>query len=250
MKRWWLLIALLLSVGVNVGILATLAFQSGFAKGVANAETGDAETGDAGAEAGGVVATDDGAAGGSVTDGSTEKPPRRDGRFPPVIRRMANELDLEGEKRTAFVEFQREFFDQTLSARARMERLQREIRREVTSGDPDRDVLERLLLELSAAHTDLERAFVNNLLDSRELLDSEQEKRFMHFLRRMRQVRHGVEQRFRERWRGSGERRDLEGPGSRGRLGADRPGGQRSRRRPPPERPGHAERAPEKPEGR
>ncbi len=241
MRRWWLLIALLLSVGINIGILATLAFQARSAAlegdelaktSVADAETAEGADGDP--------------AGDSAADGAAGESPAREERFPPVIQRMANELHLEGEKRATFIDVQREFFEQTLTARARMERLQREIRREVTSGDPDRDDLDRLLVELSAAHTDLERAFVNNLLDSRELLDSEQEKRFMHFLRRMRQVRHEVEQRFRERWRGSGER----GPGPRGRLGADRPGGRRFQRRPPPERPADTERAPEKPEDR
>ncbi len=233
MKRWWLVIALLLSVGVNVGILATLAFQS------LSADR-DAGTEEPGTE----VGTD--TVGTGTVDGSTRRSPPREARFPPVITRMANELHLEGEKRAAFIEIQREFFEQTLAARGRMEHLQREIRREVTSGDPDREGLERYLVELSASHADLERAFVNNLLDSRELLDSEQEKRFMHFLRRMRQVRHEVEQRFRERWRGSGARRH--GAGPRAPMGAGR-GGQRSRR-PPPEHPGTAERAPEEPERR
>ena len=73
----------------------------------------------------------------------------------------------------------------------------------------------------------------------------------MHFLHRLRHVRREVEQRFRERWRGLGEHRDRDFAGPRGRLGADRPGGQRSRRRPPaPERPADGEPAPEESEGR
>lgn len=208
MKRWWLMIALLLSVGINVGILATLAFQA--------RSGGDREAGDP-------TRTD------AVDNGVSEDPRVREGRLPPVIRRMADELRLEGEKRAAFIEVQRTFFEQTLAARSRMARMQREIRGEVTSEDPDRDALDRLLVELSAAHTDLERAFVTNLLDSREFLDSEQEKRFMHFLRRLRQVRGEVERRFRERWRGM-EGRDRPGPWPRGR----RPGSLRPAR-PAPE---------------
>ena len=123
-------------------------------------------------------------------------------------------------KRAAFVDIQRTFFEQTLAARSRMARLQREVRQEVTSTNPDREALDQLLVEISAAHTDLERAFVTNLLDSRELLDRDQERRFMHFLRRIRQVRGDVERRFRERWR-SMEGRDGPGPGPRGRW---RPG--------------------------
>ncbi len=206
MKRWWLVIALLLSVGVNLGILATLAFQ-------ARSDGGDATAGRPAVRG---TNLEDG-----VPPGSAGEPPSRGDRSPPVIRRMADELGLEGEKRAAFTEVQRTFFEQTLAARSRMARLQREIRGEVTSEAPDRDALDRLLVELSVAHTDLERAFVTNLLDSRELLDSDQEKRFMHFLRRLRQVRGEVERRFRERWRGM-EGRDRPGAWPRRRQ----PGGQ------------------------
>ncbi len=211
MKRWWLLIALLLSVGINVGILATLAFQG--------RSTGE--------EPAGVTST------GAVEPAGDPAPDLlpRDGRRPPVVQRMADELGLEGEKRAAFVEIQQTFFEQTLAARSRMARLQREIRLVVTSGNPDREQADRLLVELSAAHTDLERAFVTNLLDSRELLDGQQERRFMHFLRRMRQVRGDVERRFRDRWQGLEERRGRGGPHPRGRRGAERP-------RPPEPAPG------------
>ena len=218
MKRWWLMIALLLSVGINLGILATLAFQPRSTGGdttVGEGTSGESTTSEGTATAGGSLITED--------------PPRVEGRQPPVIRRMADSLGLEGEKRAAFTEVQRTFFEQTLAARSRMARLQREIRLEVTSDAPDRAALDQLLVELSTAHTDLERAFVTNLLDSRELLDGDQEQRFMHFLRRMRQVRGEVERRFRERWKGM-EGRERRGPGPRGR----RPG-QRFER-PAPER--------------
>ena len=206
MKRWWLMIALLLSVGINVGILATLAFQSRSPAKEATVEP---------------------------PDRSAEAP--REEREPRIIRRMADELRLEGEKRAAFTQIQRTFFEQTLAARSRMARLQREIRAEVTATDPDRDALDQLLVELSAAHTDLERAFVINLLDSRELLDGEQERRFMHFLRRIRHVRGEVERRFRDRWQAQGERRERLGPRLRERRGP----GQRFEQPPPspPENP-------------
>ncbi len=222
MKRWWLVIALMLSVGINAGILVTLAFY-------ARASTRDAT-------AGSTVVVGETPEGGPITGAAGDPLPR--GGRPPIIRRMADELGLEGDKRAAFTEVQRTFFDQTLAARSRMARLQHEIRGEVTSQDPDRDALDRLLVELSAAHTDLERAFVTNLLDSRELLDGDQERRFMHFLRRLRGVRGEVERRFRERWRGmaGGERL---GPRPRGRRGP----GQRFER--PPEAPAGA--VPEEP---
>ena len=223
MKRWWLVIALLLSVGINIGILATIAFQE---------RSGGEAPGDT--APGTTVDPEPPAA--RFPEGDPVPP---EGRLPPMIRRVADELGLEGGKRAAFLELQRTFFDQTLSARSRMARLQREIRGEVTSAEPDRDALERLLVELSAAHTDLERAFVYNLLAAREILDGEQERRYMHFLHRMRHVRRDVEQRFRERWRDSGERWERGGPGF-DRPGRDRPRGRRGpgrRFEPPPESP-------------
>ena len=190
MKRWWILIALLLSLGINIGLLAGRAFQP-------------RPTADGGER------------------GDVPERPRGD-RLPPVVHRMADELGLGGKKRRAFIEIQRDFFEQTLSARGRMARIQGRVRGEVTSGDPNRETLDALLVELSEAHIDLERAFVYNLLDSRELLDAGQERRFMRFLHRMHQVRSEVEKRFRERWRGQGEawdrhdrRRRPFGPGHR-----------------------------------
>lgn len=194
MKRWWLMIALLLSVGINVGILATLAFQPRSAPKDATGEPPP-----------------------EGPPGSPEA--AREDHQPRIIRRMADELRLDGEKRAAFTTVQRTFFEQTLAARSRMARLQRAIRTEVTAVDPDRAALDQHLIDLSAAHTDLERAFVTNLLDSRELLDHDQERRFMHFLRRLRHVRGDVERRFRERWQGLAERRERMGPRLRDRRG-------------------------------
>ncbi len=215
MKRWWLVIALLLSLGINIGLLAGRAFQP------RPAEVEDVED--------------------PVDDGRVEMPAMpREGRLPPVVHRMADELGLEGAKRDAFVEIQRTFFEQTLTARRRMVQVQGRVRDEITSGEPDREALDALLIELSDAHTALERAFVTNLLDTRELLDPGQERRYMRFLRHMRQVRSEVEKRFRERWRGRGEwqgpdgpRRPF-GPGRRpGGLGR-RPGGPPPEAAPPP----------------
>ncbi len=135
MKRWWLLIALLLSVGINVGILATLAFQPRLAGPAAIPATGGPPPADPLAGDPGVGPSD---------------PLPREGRMPPVVERMADELHLEGEKREAFVEIQRAFFEQTLAARSGMARIQREIRREVTSEDPDRERADRLLAEAAA----------------------------------------------------------------------------------------------------
>ncbi|MEM7349785.1 MAG: periplasmic heavy metal sensor [Acidobacteriota bacterium] len=172
MRRWWLLIALLLSLGLNLGMLASRALQQREANRNPIVEDSD----------------------------------RTDSRVPRVVYRMADDLRLTGAQRDEFVEIQRTFFDQTIDARGRMAYFQSEVRREITSDSPDREALDEILDGLSLAHSDLERAFVTNLLDTRELLDDEQEKRYRHFLRRMRQVRSQVESRFRERWKKVGER--------------------------------------------
>ncbi|MEM7582239.1 MAG: periplasmic heavy metal sensor [Acidobacteriota bacterium] len=201
MRRWGLSILLLLSLGLNLGLIASRVIQR--------------STSDAASEAAGTEKPETGTSEPELSSASEASKRWQDSRLPRMVQRMANELGLEGEKREAFIEVQRNFFEQTIAARRRMAEVQLEVRREILSSEPDRRELDALLNELSAAHTHLERAFVNNLLDSRQLLDPEQERRFMRFMRRMRQVRSDIERRFRER---------------RGAL--DRPGDSRQPRRP------------------
>ncbi len=207
MKSWWLVIALLLSVGLNVGLFANRMLG----------QRSDRE---------------------NLAEDSIEDPAPQDDRVPRVVYRMADELDLQGEKREAFVAVQRNFFEETLSARGRMARLQKEVRRQILSDAPDRQALDEVLTALSKAHGDLERAFVGNLLDTRDLLDADQERQYRRFLRRMRNVRSEVEKRFRDRWR-SAEGRSAEpwypGDARPRRFG---PGRQREGR---PPRPPHTE---------
>lgn len=161
MKRWWVVIALLLSVGINVGLVVSRILPS-------QAPARDETT--AGPQ-------------------RPERPSPELGRLRPVIIRLANQMGLRGERREAFFTIQRRFFEETLSTRRRVEDLQKELRRALLSEDPDRDAVDRMLDELGTAHADLERAFVRNLLDSRQLLDAEQERVFVQFLGRVRQFR-------------------------------------------------------------
>ncbi len=180
MKRWWLFVVLLLSLGVNLGLLASRAWQ----------------------RSPGPLAAE-----GSPPPEAAERPPR-------FALRMAGELDLRGEQREAFLDRQRRFLEQTLDARDRFGRLQAELRREVVAEDPDRRAVDDLLVRISDAHVDLERAFVDNLLDTRELLGPEQGRRFMRLLHHLRSSR-GPASRERERLRG-------ERPSWRERREADR----------------------------
>ncbi len=195
MKRWWLIVVLLLSLGVNLGLLASRAWQR--------------------------------APGPGPPPAAGNPPPEAAERLPRFALRMAGELDLQGEQREAFLDRQRRFLEQTLDARDRFGRLQAELRREVIADDPDRQVVDELLVQISDAHVDLERAFVDNLLDTRELLGPDQGRRFMRLLHHLRGSRE------RERLRGERpmwrERRE---------AGRDRPAaGRRPWRRPPAQEP-------------
>jgi len=153
-KRWWLVLALVLSVGVNLGILATL-----------------------------LVAR-------RPPPPLAEAPPPSAGqhlRRPPYIERMADELHLTGEKRRAFIDVQERFYRTMIEERRRVEHAQRGLRRQLAARHPDRQAIDRHLAELTQGRMALERALVDALLDSRALLDPRQERRFMRFMSRLRQ---------------------------------------------------------------
>lgn len=213
MKQWWLVMALLLSVGINVGILAGRAWPGD--------ETPDE---DGGAETPADSSPGPGPAGPEAPWG---------GRQPRFVERMANDLGLDGDVRQRFIERQVSFFEQTIAARTRFGRLQNELRGALTADPPDREQIDGMLADIAAAHVDLERAFVDNLLDTREILDPEQQQKFLHFLHRLRRSGDDVRRKLHERFQGPGGP-DFGGPGR------DRPGHDRGRwrhRRPPEDPP-------------
>ena len=146
MKPIWLWIALLLSVGVNLGVLATIG-----------------------------------------TDRLREPAPwdrgsREEG---PPVGRAADRLGLEGEKRDAFIQIQTDFFQGMKESRDELENLRSELRRELTVETPDRAEVDGLIEEMGQAYSRLDRVFVDNVLKSREILDPEQERRYLEFLERL-----------------------------------------------------------------
>jgi Spy/CpxP family protein refolding chaperone len=157
-KRWWLVITLLLSAGMNVGLLVALALNSP-----------------------------------AVTQKQQEAMrPAAAGRIP----QLANRLGLEGAERRRFIQRQREFFAETSELRARLPELRKEVRAELTRPKPDRARIDDMLRESAAAFLSLERSLVGNVLDTRELLGPEQDKRYVDLLSRL----------------------QLEGPGQMGKL--------------------------------
>lgn len=164
MKRWWLVIALLLSLGLNVGILLTLAV-------------------DRHATAGHPAWWGRGRPG-------MERPGPPGGERPgsPRLERLAGELGLQGEARERFVAIQRHFFEAAVAAHRRRMGLQRQLREELTAPAPDRQRVEKLVEALGENQLAFEKAFTASVLDTRELLDPEQERRYLRFLGRLRGV--------------------------------------------------------------
>lgn len=178
MKRWWVVIALLLSLGFNVGLLAALV--GGWWSG------GDGGAGGTGGE---VVATDGGPAAGDA--GEWPHHARGSGAGPgplagPPLERVADHLGLEGETRQRFLALQRDFVRDMAETRRRRAEVELELRSQLTAAEPDAARVD----ELTAAKAELvlaaDRATVRTILETRRLLDPEQQRRYLRVLRRLR----------------------------------------------------------------
>jgi Heavy-metal resistance len=182
-RRWWLVIALLLSVGINIGLLAAVIVRR----------------------------LDVRAAGEKERPGPPEAGVSGDP-LPRVVR-LADHLELEGEPRRRFIDLQVRFFQETLRLRLEMGELRRELRRELVSRDPDPERVERLTRESSRIHLALEVATTRNVLATREILDPRQERQYLRILSRLRPagprglLGPGPERRPPPRWRQRLQRR-------------------------------------------
>lgn len=154
MRRWWLVIALLLSVGLNVGILAAIAARHG-----------------------GSPPEPRGANAPEIAGGKDTLP---------LLPRLADRLGLEGEKRRKFLDIQWNLYQETSRLRLQLGEAHREIRRELTRREPDRQRVEQRLNESARIYLSLERSMVSNVLATRELLDPEQERQYMALIGRLR----------------------------------------------------------------
>lgn len=178
MKRWWVVIALLLSLGFNLGLLAALV--GGWWSG---GDGGAAGTG------GEVVATDGGPAAGDAEEWPHHARGSGAGLGPlagPPLERVADHLGLEGETRQRFLALQRDFVRDMAETRRRRAEVELELRRQLTAAEPDAARVE----ELTAAKAELvlvaERATARTILETRRLLDPEQQRRYLQVLRRLR----------------------------------------------------------------
>lgn len=154
MKKPWLMIALLLSVGINIGVLATI--------GIARAR--DPRPMRAGHER-----------------------PDRPGREPgAMMERIVRGLELEGEARDRFVEQHQRFFESLQGTQREMMRNRHELRSEIGSREPDRERIDALLAESARLQAELDRAFVDNVLATREMLTPRQQRAYLGILGRLR----------------------------------------------------------------
>jgi len=153
-RRWGLALALLLSVGVNIGILATLAVRRG---GALNRPDRPHP------EKPGPMA---------------EEPPLR-------ATRLADRLGLEGEQRRRFLRLQGRFFAETVRLRTEQAEVFRELRRELAAPEPDRQKIEELTRASARAHLALQQAMVKNVTATREILDPDQERLFLDIVSRL-----------------------------------------------------------------
>jgi hypothetical protein len=146
-RRWWLVIALVLSLGMNLGLLIALALSSpAFAQ-----------------QQQGVMR------------------PAAPGR----LQQLADRLGIEGPVRRRFIQRQRQFFAETPGPRARLNEIRREVRAEMTRPEPDRGRIDELLREGSGIFLMLERAVVANVLDSRAMLPPDAERKYVDLISRL-----------------------------------------------------------------
>ena len=147
MRRGWLLAALLLSVGINLGLFGAWAFRQ-------------------------------------ATRPAPRPLPWAEGRGPFVA--MAERLELAAETRARFLEQQRIFFALTEGDRRELADLRRELRRELDRPEPDGARIDELLAASAELNAALDRAFVENVLATRELLGPDERRRFLRLLPRLR----------------------------------------------------------------
>jgi Spy/CpxP family protein refolding chaperone len=109
---------------------------------------------------------------------------RMGGRFERPGEMLADRLDLEGDAREKFLAAHRRIAERTRQARDRIDDLRRELREQVLAPEPDRARVEALLGEIAAQEAEITRAFVEGLLDARAPLDARQLRRYLELLQR------------------------------------------------------------------
>jgi len=103
----------------------------------------------------------------------------------PPVARLADRLGLEGETRERFLAVQRRWLETLLETRRERHRLTVELRRELATERPDRARIGELVERLGEAYAAGEAATAEAVLDSRALLDPGQQELYGRFLRHL-----------------------------------------------------------------
>ncbi len=171
MKRWLPVILLLLSVGLNVGLL----IQRNRAAAAREARI------EARQEA--------------------RKERDREGRDrvrERLLERMVDKVGIEGAPRDRFVELHRGFFERTREMREQQRRAERALRENLGSATPDRALAEVQLAEIAEARNEIEKAFVETFFTANAILGPDQKARYRELVAELR----------RGRWQGGRRDRD------------------------------------------
>lgn len=175
MRRWWVVIALLLSLGFNLGLLTALV--GGWWSGGDTGAGGDAVVTDGGPAAGEAEEWPHRARGPGAGTGLLAGPP---------LERVADHLGLEGESRQRFLALQQAFVRDMTETRRRRAEVDLELRRQLTAAAPDAARVEELTAAKAELFLTAERTTARTILETRRLLDPEQQRRYLHVLRRLR----------------------------------------------------------------
>ncbi len=168
MRRWWLVIALLLSLGLNVGILAAVGARRALLMAKPNAAR----------------LQQGGNGNGAGNANNTDPVPR--------LTRLANRLSLEGDQRRKFLDIQWNLYQETARLRLQLNEVHRDLRRELTHPNPDRQRVEGLLNDSSRIYLALERSLVNNVFATRDLLGPEKEADYLKIVGSLRVPNPGI----------------------------------------------------------
>lgn len=96
----------------------------------------------------------------------------------PRFDRVADELQLRADQRPAFFELQRRHFEQVRQTRAALEGVRARLAQEFLSGSADRGRVETLLAEAKGHQNELDNLLARMLLESQQILTPEQQRRF------------------------------------------------------------------------
>lgn len=99
-----------------------------------------------------------------------------------VFQNLADRLGLAGEPRDRFLVVQHRAFESMRGERQRLVGARAALRRELAAPAPDQARVDAFLKEATAAQSAMEQTLVSSLLESRALLNPEQQRMYMRFV--------------------------------------------------------------------